>query len=364
MEFRFKMPVNVIMGVNCVADNAALIAGFGKKALVVTDGVAAEKNGSLKDVLGALAQVGVEHDLFDKIASNPSVESVREGAKMAKAIGAEMVIAIGGGSSMDAGKAIALLACQGELTDQQLLDGDFVQKKLPLITVPTTSGTGSEVTPFAMLTSEQLGKKINLHSGITYSDVAFLDQRYTATAPRTVTVNTAIDAISHAVEAIITVPCNPVIKLMAIEALECAGKCLPKLRDNTMDDEARGLMMYACTLAGMAEGQTRTSGLHALTYPMTFYRHVPHGRAVGLIFAPYLRFTEKGNPALVKCIWDALGVSGADEFAGYMDALLGEKDVFSEEEIDLYASEAAASRNIKNSLVPPAKADLAEMLRF
>jgi len=356
------MPVNVIMGVGCIEKNGALIAEYGAKALVVTDGVAAVKNGSLNDVQAVLAARGVTYELFDRISSNPTVESVREGAAAAKAFGAQMVIAIGGGSSMDAGKAIALLACQGDVSDAQLLAGEYVKVKLPLITVPTTSGTGSEVTPFAMLTSEVLGKKINLNSTMTYSDVAFLDPRYTATAPRAVTVNTAIDAISHAVEAIITVPSNPAIRLMAYEALRCAGRCLAGLRDDAMDDELRGLMMYACTLAGMAEGQTRTSGLHALTYPMTFYRHVPHGRAVGLIFAPYLAFTEKGDPALVRSIWDALGLSGVDEFRAYMDAFLGEKDTFTDEEIDIYASEAAFSRNIRNSLVPPSKEDLVAIM--
>ena len=363
MNFHFQMPVQICLEKDCIENNAGLISKLGKRALVVTDGVAAQKNGSLSDVLDILTKLGIPSSLFDKVSSNPTVECARQGAQQIIEEKADIVIAIGGGSTLDAGKAMCLLCRQPDLSDDQLLAGEFMPETIPLVAIPTTSGTGSEVTSFAMLTSTALQKKININSAAMYARLALLDPKYTMTAPRQVTVNTSIDAMSHAIEGLLTVSSNSCIKAIATESLQRIGSCLGKLVNDSMDYEARSSMMFACVLAGIAVGQTRTSALHGISYPMTFYRHLPHGRAIGLLLIPYLRFTASVNPELIQNILNPLGVSSVDELQDAIDSMLGEKDILTEDEIMLFASESSRARNIKNSIVPPTENDIRWILK-
>lgn len=361
-KLNFYLPVRIIMGENCINENRQVFKDWGKKAFVVTDGIAAKNNGSLEDILDAMESQGMAHEIFENVSSDPTVECVREGAKAIQDCGADMIIAIGGGSSMDAGKAMSLLCKQLHLTDDQLVAGDFRQETIPLITVPTTSGTGSEVTPFAILTSLAARRKINMNSPEMFSRVAFLDPRYTATVPYEVGVNTGIDAISHAMEGILSAGSSPLTEAIAIEALKSISKAIKKLANDSMDGDARWDMMYGCLLAGIAVGQTRTSALHGISYPMTYHRHMPHGRAIGLLLVPYLKFTVAGDSGLVEKMLDALDMKDLNELESVMNVMLGKKDKFSKEEIAKYAAEAARLRNIQNSRVPPAEVDIIRIL--
>ncbi len=360
MEFTFEMPVKVIVGKDCIKKNAEIFSQFGKKALIVTDAVSAKLNGSLADVTEALDGQGIEHVLFDKVESNPTVEAVREGACLAKARGAQFILAIGGGSPMDAGKAISLLAKQ-DISNEELFSGSYGLETLPLLCVPTTSGTGSEVTSFAILTNHLAKEKSNLNSPCLYARVAFLDATYTQTIPKGVVVNTSIDAMGHAVESMLTVKSNGLTDAIARESLKSISGCFQKLLDNERDFETCEKMMYGSVLAGIAVGQTRTSALHAMGYPMTYFKEIAHGRTVGLLMAPYFYFTQKKNPGLIADILGAMGLKSVDELKNILDRLLGEKDRLTKEEIEEYASAVIKRRNIQNCKVKPAKEDLIEI---
>ena len=148
---RFYMPTQVIMEDNCIANNSALIKSFGKKAMLVTGKSSAIKNGSQADVVKVLNENGQEYVVYNDIMTNPTVECAYEGAAFAKENKVDFVIAIGGGSPMDAAKAIALLARQ-DIKKEELFAGNYTNDVLPMIFIPTTAGTGSEVTPYSILT--------------------------------------------------------------------------------------------------------------------------------------------------------------------------------------------------------------------
>lgn len=359
------MPVNVIMEENCVKREVALLTSFGKRTMIVTDGIAAVRNGAMADITEALEQNNVEYAIYDRVESNPTVECAREVARLARDFKAEYIIAVGGGSSLDTGKAVSLLVTQGrELSDEDMLAGNFRHKSIPLVALPTTSGTGSEVTPFAMLTSHSTNRKINLNSPTMYARLALLDARYTMTVPYTVTVNTALDAIGHAMEAMLTVTSTPLIRSIARESMAGASHILLGLQeDETFDIALRSVMMYDSVTAGIAVGQTRTSSLHGLSYSLTVHRHIPHGRAVGLLMVPYLRFTAGKDPALVDEIISAMGLRSLDDLEKALNVLLGERERFTEEDIQLWSAEASTLHNINNSIVPPTREDIVGILR-
>jgi len=365
MDMNFYMPVHIIMGEGSVVKHRALFSQYGNSALIVTGGNSAKLNGSLEDVITLLESERIEYRIYDKVTNDPSVQCAREGARQISEYGLDMVIAIGGGSAIDAGKAMALLCRQPHLTDIQLLNGEYEKKSIPLIAIPTTSGAGSETTPFAMLTSYELGRKINVNSNIIYPKIAFLDPRYTLTLPRQVTVNAGIDAISHAMEGMLTITSTPYVRAIAKEALSCFARCLIRLQKDDMDFESRERMMYGCALAGITVGQTRTSALHGISYPLGFYKHIPHGRAIGLLMLPYLRFIQDRNPTVVDPILEALRMQSLDELSLILKELVGSesKNFLSDDEIKSIAAEAANSRNIRNSLVPPNQDDIIGILR-
>lgn len=365
MDLRFNMPVEVIMNEGCVRKEMDRIASFGTRAIIVSDAISAASSGAMADVISVFEDKGIEYLVFDRVQSNPTAESAREAARIAKEFKAQFVFAIGGGSSMDVGKAVTLLVKQEtDLSDEDMLSGNFINETIPLIAIPTTSGTGSEVTPFAMLTSYAANRKINLHSSSMYANLALLDPRYTMTVPYIVTVNTMLDALSHAMESLLTVSGTPILRAIAKESLANAGAIIRGLlKDREISLELRELMMYDSVTAGMVVGQTRTSILHGLSYSLTVHRHLAHGRAIGLLMIPCLKFNASKRPDLVKEITDAMGIDGLDELEKSLNMLLGEKESFTEDEIALWADEAATLHNVNNSIVVPTRNDIVEILR-
>lgn len=155
---QYYMPSKILMGEDCVQTNSEAFLKMGKKALIVTGEHSAKKNGSFDDIIKVLSSNGQTWALFDKIMSNPTIESVYEGAAIARSEQVDFIIAIGGGSPMDAAKAINLLACQ-DIPESELFRGQYTDEILPMVMVPTTAGTGSEVTPFAVLTDNRAQTK-------------------------------------------------------------------------------------------------------------------------------------------------------------------------------------------------------------
>jgi alcohol dehydrogenase class IV len=338
-----------------------LFSELGKKAFIMTGKSSAEKNGALADLTKALSVEGIDWVHFNGVKPNPSLEDVREAAKQAKELNVDFIVAIGGGSPMDAAKAVAVLAA-GDVTDEQLLTLRKFDKVLPLAAVPTTAGTGSEVTPYSILTNDKLQTKSFLNSEQVYPAFAFLDGKYTLDLPVSITAATVIDALSHAAEGYLSVRAIPPGKAFALESLRIIGPLLTILSDKkVLTIEQRESLLYASTLAGIVISQSGTTAVHAMGYSLTYFKKVDHGVANGLLLAEYFRFVEKTRAEEIQNILMALKISSIDHLQDIITKLLGQKEL-TPEEIGKFAAIAIKAGNIQNTNPQPSEEELHKIL--
>lgn len=364
---QYHMPTKVVMGKNCIQDNSELFKVYGDTAIIVTGRSSAKTNGSEKDVVTALEKEGIDYIIYDQVMSNPTVACVYEGAQVARVTKAKFVIAIGGGSPMDAAKAIALLALD-YLPEAQLFDNNRHHKALPIIAVPTTAGTGSEVTQYAMITNDVLETKSALASPILFPQIAFMDATYLMSLPKRITINTAIDALSHSVEGMLAVRANPISDALAKDSIGKVMQVLgdiQKMYDQPFDlsYEQREKLLLASMLGGMVIAQTGTTAVHAMGYSLTYFRQIDHGRANGLLLGHFMKLIEKEAPALVKSVLKAMKIETVDMYIDLMEIFLEEKETMTKAEIEKFSDRAARTPNMKNCIVVPTKEGLASVFR-
>lgn len=344
-------------------ENSGVLQNMGRQALVVTGrGGSSRRNGSLEDICTALDKCHIKWELFDKVEPNPSVTTVMEGAQQAQISKADFIVGVGGGSPLDAAKAIAILA-KNEITVDQLFAGHF-EKVLPVVAVPTTAGTGSEVTPYSILTYSKIQNKKSIRSPYIIPAVAFLDPEYTFNIPMDTTVDTAIDAFSHAYEGFLSVNSNPISDLMALEALRLIGPELLLMARQVQPDQGnRQVLLYASLLAGMVISHTGTSVPHAMGYSFTYFKDVPHGRANGLIIPAFSRFIlDKCPNSKMNLAWQAAGFTSLKDMADLLWSLTGTPAELTPEDERVFVNIASQAKNLANSPAIPDKADLAQIL--
>lgn len=360
---QYYMPAQVITGTNCIQEKSMLLKSLGQKALIVTGRQSARLNGSLEDTLAALKTNGQDYALFDQVMSNPTIACVYAGADIARSEKVDFVIALGGGSPMDAAKAIALLACQ-DIPEEALFSGTYGKEVLPMVLVPTTAGTGSEVTQYSVLTNDRLQTKTTLSAPHLFPRYAFLDARYTLSLPYITTLNTAMDALSHAIEGMLTKRASGITDILAAESIRKIFSCLRILSEEkppTLTE--RDQLLQAAMLGGMVIANAGTTAVHALGYSLTYFKGIDHGRANGLLLASFLSFVEKTRPERVAQILKQTGLLSTAAFKAEMDRLLGAKEPLSTDEIVRYCDIAMKTRSIANSLVSPGIEDLMAMFR-
>lgn len=340
MQFTYEMPTRVISGRNCVIEKAGEMKRFGQKAIIVTGKHSAKINGALEDMKTALAANGQDYVIFDQAIPNPTIESAREGAAFAKKEKVDFVIAIGGGSPMDTGKAIALLARQ-ELRDGELFARSYDEGALPIVCLPTTAGTGSEVTKVSVLIYPEKETKCSIGGRAMFPKLSYLDGKYMNTLGRETTLNTAIDAISHAVEGMLSKAASPMSDRLGEESIAILASYLPKIgqmeeKDAILTEEERDELLYAAMLAGMVIANTGTNIVHAMGYGLTYFQGTDHGRANGLLLAAYLELVQTEYAEKVEHILKTMGYESLEAFREEMKALLGERESVSEEEVEQY----------------------------
>lgn len=363
MDFSFLMPTRVIFGKNCIASNKIELGKFGHRAFIVTGKTSALKSGALQDVVKALSDSSISYLVYNGVLPNPSIENVREAARMARDFNADMIIGIGGGSPMDAAKAVAVLAIQ-DMDDETLFKGPYIIEPLPVVAIPTTAGTGSEVTSYSILTDEKDETKKNLSHESLYPKIAFLDPTYTAMLPYEITVNTAIDAFSHAVESCLSKRANFMSIMISLEALNLMGSCLFNLcSDKTVSSDNREVFLYASMLAGIAISQTGTTVVHAMGYSLTYFKKVDHGKANGLLLCEYLRYVSPQNSHRIKQILKALDMKNIDELESVINKLLIKPEKLSEKEIDMFSQKAVLAKSVANTFPVPMIDDIKALYR-
>ena len=289
--FDFNTAACIVFGGGSIVRIGGLAAARAVgRALLVTDrGVAAA--GLLEPARRSLAAAGIAVEVFADVVADPTEEVVRSAAAAARACAAEGVIGLGGGSSLDVAKLAALLAVGREELGDIYGVGKVKGPRLPLLLAPTTSGTGSEVTPIAIVTTSA-SEKLGVVSPVLLPDVAILDPRLTHGLPPAVTAATGIDAMVHAIEAYASASPNnnPVSRGLAREALAVMGRALERAVTRGDDAEARADMMLGAMLAGQAFANSPVAAVHALAYPIGGRFHVPHGLSNALVLPHVLRF--------------------------------------------------------------------------
>ncbi len=335
--FRYFMPANTYFGKRCIAENKEALRPFGEKALIVTGRNSAKKNGSQADITAALEQLGKTWVLFDEIEENPSLETVCKGAALGKAEGVSFVIGIGGGSPMDSAKAIACLIANPE-KDSSVLFGPPAAH-LPVVEIPTTAGTGSEVTQYAVVTLHDKGTKSAI-SQLIFADVSFLDPGYMATLSPTVTNNTAIDALSHLLESYMAVRSSYLSEKMVEMGLSIFRECMPALLKKEYTDEDREKLMLASAIAGACIAQTSTSLPHGFGYFLTYDKGIPHGRANGLLMAAYLNSFQGKEAQKVEKMLQCMGLSSVQQLNEFLQAVLDTPESFSAEDVKNFTQKA------------------------
>lgn len=360
MFWHAKTPTHIVFGDNVLQEQSAYMKGLGKRALVVTGvGGSSERNGALKEVLAALKAAGVNKNaVFAQVEANPSVATIQAGAQAARELKADFIVAVGGGSPMDAGKGIAVLAAE-EVSEAALFDLQY-SKALPVVAVPTTAGTGSEVTGSAIISSPLYKNKKNIGGPLLYPRVAYLDPRYTYDNPWDLTVNTALDVYAHALESYLAFRSNPISDTYSLRALGIMGPCLKLLTgEPELTARDRERLLLASLLSGLAISITGVSVPHGISYPVTYHRAVPHGRALGYILPAWMAWNMhiSQNPRLLNALRGS-GFNNLAELTDVLSALSGPAPKLSAEERELYLHKAMESKNIFNGIVFPQRADV------
>lgn len=311
-NIRFYMPVDVRLDDGAFDSLGEICGNFGKTPLIVTGRNSARINGALDRALAQLPSAAV----FDEVPENPESDLCDELGSMCREVNADCVIAIGGGSPIDAAKAAAGLALnEGPCADYYGSDM-FTNGVLPVIAVPTTAGAGSEVTPYSVLIDSKLNEKKTIGGHAIFPKVAILDPALTTTLPRSVTINTGLDALSQAMEGMVSRKATRTGETLSLEAIAIIRKWLPIAADDPENIEARYNMIYAAMIAGVVVAQSGTTLVHGMGYALTVECGVAHGMANALLLTPIFEHNAKHAPATVARIVHAMGHTCTSETAG------------------------------------------------
>lgn len=283
------MPVKCICGDGAVLNNSSFLSKLGKNCLILTGSSGAKRSGALDDAVAALKKEGIVYTVFDKIGENPLISACREAGEAARNAGADFVLGIGGGSVLDAAKAVAIYASNAELTAIDIYKREYANEPLPVALIGTTAGTGSEVTAVAVLTNDETGVKKSISGDDCYAKIAFCDPKYTCSLPYVSTVSTALDAFAHAVEGYFAPKCCDVIELWAERCIPMIYGGLKELaKTKEISLELREKLYYGSIYAGLVINTCGTAFPHPLGYVLTENYGVPHGMACAAFFAPYI----------------------------------------------------------------------------
>lgn len=327
MNFNFFMPSKLLFGAGKLKE-LATVALPGKKALIViSNGTSMKKSGYLDLVVELLRKNNVQSVVFDKILPNPIKSHVMEGAALAKQEGCDFVVGLGGGSSIDSAKAIAVMAKNpGDYWDY-IGGGSGGGKKvehgaLPIVAITTTAGTGTEADPWTVVTKEDTDEKIGFGIAETFPTLSIIDPELMVTVPEKLTAFQGFDALFHATEGYIANVANPVSDLFALKSIELLFKHLPAAVKDGTNIEARSAVALANTLSGFVESTSSCTSEHSIEHGMSALHHdLPHGAGLIMISEAYHAYFAQQSPERFIEMAKAAGVVDAAEPMAFIHAL-------------------------------------------
>lgn len=298
--FELRNSVKLYFGPDSIEKLGESVVNLGKKAFVVTGMNSARKTGLLQKVINKLENVGIEYVLFEKITPNPLSTAIYKGAKQAREQECDFVIGIGGGSAIDAAKAIALCAVnEGNIVDYQP-GGKYSkvvpQKALPIVAITTTAGTGTEINRYLVVTNVVTNEKPGIGFECTYPTVAIVDPNLMTSITCDVTADTGVDVFFHAMEAYISLGANRFSDMISEEAIKLVVKNLGIVIKDGNNIEARTDMAWASTLAGLAIDYAGTVAIHGAGHPISGHFNATHGKTLAALSVAFLKNNYNSNP--------------------------------------------------------------------
>lgn len=325
--FDFDPRTRVIYGAGVLSQLGELSQSFGKRAFLVTDkGLKAA--GHEEHALAFLQQAGVEVVYFDDVHPNPTTDDVDRALQVARDAQVDLIIGLGGGSSMDCAKGVNFLLTNGGKMEDYWGIGKAAKPMLPMIAVPTTAGTGSEAQSFALIANSETHMKMACGDKKAACSVALLDPELTITMPSSVTSVTGIDAVSHAVETYVTTKRNAVSQLYSRQAWKLLATAFPQVLAEPTNLDARGGMLVGAHFAGAAIENSMLGATHALANPLSAHFNLTHGIAIGVMLPHVVRFNAPVVGRLYGDLASEIGLCRSDDpeaperLAGYLHGLV------------------------------------------
>ncbi len=292
--FQYFQPTEIRFGRGTAGELGTVAARFGCRALLVSAAPSSATEAHQQRIRAVLEAADVEVTHFDGVTPNPTTETARAGAKMARECGAQVVIGLGGGSSMDAAKAIAVEAThEGSCWDYLWFrETQPTAQTLPVVAVTTTSGTGSQVTQVSVVTHSGERCKSALYHPLLFPRVAIVDPELTSTMPASLTARTGFDSFTHSFESLLHVGTSPYVEALSREALALIARHLPRAVKDGADTEARDAMAWADTLAGMCIANAGVTLPHGMGMAIGgMYPHIAHAESLAVLYPAFMRYT-------------------------------------------------------------------------
>ena len=289
-DFSFSIPQDIIVGKGSLKKLPEVAGKLGGTHGFIISGPHLNKMGIVSSCAQALEAVGIKVDTYTETEGNPSVETVDKAANAFKESGADFIVALGGGSPMDVAKAVGVVAKYGGSITEYEGGGKVPVDIIPLIAIPTTAGTGSEVTAFSVITDHSRNYKLTVFSYKLIPAYAILDPELLTTAPVSVAAACGIDAMVHALEAYISKAASPFSDAMAEKSLELIGKNIRRYVADRTDIEAAEGMLVGSLFAGIAFSWARLGDVHAMSHPVSAFFDVPHGVANAILLPTIVEY--------------------------------------------------------------------------
>lgn len=355
-SFRYFMPTEVFFGKGIVKEKKDLFRQLGKRGYIITYNIPG-RHYALEDVKEILEEFGIPYVVETGIEENPSTETVERAAASVRDFAPDFIVGIGGGSPVDAAKAIGVLLANPDKRGGDLFT-DASLKSLPIIGIPTTAGTGAEVTHFSIVTRNDKNTKQAIAPRI-FPVYALLDATYLMEMPLRLSCATSIDALCHCIESYISTAGSELSRAICEIGFTQFAQCVDEMRAVLGDPEKadskkpytyemREKHMMVSLIGGIANTQTGTCLPHGMSYALTHNKHIPHGLACGLLISEYLKiFKQPENIARVDRAIHLCGFRDVDDFAAFIDSmLLLQGDITpTPEEIEEYAEEFAQQKH-------------------
>lgn len=315
-DFMFSIPQNIIFGKSSLKKLPSLLKKLPSGKILILSGRRLNAIGTVRKVTDLLDESGIAHAEFLDIEANPSVETVHNAAKVYIDNNASCIIALGGGSPMDVAKAVGILAVYGGDITQYEGGGRIPGKIAPIIAIPTTAGTGSEVTAFAVITDKSRNYKLTVFSDELIPAYALLDPELVMSLPADVAAATGVDAMVHGIEAYLSKASTAFTDVMAEAAIKMIGRYIRRFVANPGEEEAAGQMLLASTFAGLAFNRARLGNVHAMAHPLGGYFNLPHGIANAILLPTVLEYNALADNGKYEIIYNMLKTGKDSNYSG------------------------------------------------